>query len=170
MAVAVITIDRDDFLRAKLVFRVLIHRQMAIKTVLGIIQCQLIPSAVDAFRAHADDESLGDCELGSIIIEIGRIFGNVAIHAFERAFLTFAADAFINVRAGFVFVLALERLTRHGVFFVTAGFGLAPRAFAAGVDSALMSFGIILAFGFGIQTDAALPAAARQRCFTVFAC
>ena len=132
---------------------------MTIKTVLVIIQGQFFPFAVDAFGTHADDKSLRNGELGTRIVKIAEIFGDVAVLAFESAFLTFAANGFIDMRAGFVFVFAFGKRKAGNI---PACFYLDPRALAARIDDAVAIF-VILAFGFVIAAFTAFFTACAGR-------
>ncbi len=101
---------------------------------------------MDALGTPADDESLRKGELGTIIVEIAKIFGDVAVFAFERAFHAFAANLFIDMRAGRVFVFAFGKGKAGNIF---ACLYLDPRTFAAGINDAVSIFAIF-ALGFVI--------------------
>ena len=143
----------------------MISFQMTIETVFGIIQIQLFPFAVDAFGAHAGDESRRNGELFTIIVEVGRIFGYVAILAFESAFLTFAANGFIDMRAGFVFVFAFGKRKAGNI---PACLYLDPRALAAGIDDAFSTI-VILALGFVVAAFTAFFTACTGRILFAYA-
>ena len=124
-----------------------------------IIQGQFFPFAVDAFGTHADDKSLGKGELGTRIVKVAKIFGDVAVLTFESTFLTLAANGFIDMRAGFVFVFAFGK-REAGNF--TACFYLDPCAFAARIDDAVAIF-VILALGFVVAAFTAFFTACAGR-------